>query len=59
MLNPGIGLRIGKPGKGAFVISLSYKRQMVDAQRPLNTNDIRRDEHRIYNRLAVRLGVSF
>ena len=59
MLNPGIGLRFGKPGKGAFVMSLSYKRQTVDANKPLAWNDIRRDEHRVYNRLAVRLGLSF
>ena len=59
MINPGIGLRFGKPGKGAFVISLSYKRQTADANKPLQWNDIRRDEHRVYNRLAVRLGLSF
>ena len=59
MLNPGIGLRLGKPGKGAFVLSLSYKRQAVQAQKPLQFNDITRDESRVYNRLAVRLGVMF
>jgi hypothetical protein len=59
MLNPGLGLRFGKPGKGAFLLSLSYKRQVVDANKPLSWNDIRRDEHRVYNRLAVRLGLSF
>ncbi len=59
MLNPGLGLRFGKPGKGAFLLSLSYKRQTVDANKPLGWNDIRRDEHRVYNRLAVRLGLSF
>ena len=59
MLNPGIGLRFGKPDKGAFVLSVSYKRQTVESTRPLQWNDIRRDETRVYNRLAVRLGVSF
>ena len=59
MLNPGIGMRLGKPGKGAFVLSLSYKRQAVQAARPLQFNDISRDESRVYNRLAVRLGVMF
>lgn len=59
MLNPGLGLRFGKPGKGAFLLSLSYKRQVADANKPLGWNDIRRDEHRVYNRLAVRLGLSF
>lgn len=59
MLNPGIGLRFGKPNKGAFVMSISYKRQNVEAAKPLQWNDISRDESRVYNRLAVRLGMSF
>lgn len=59
MLNPGIGLRFGRPDKGALVLSLSYKRQSVESTKPLQWNDIRRDESRVYNRLAVRLGVSF
>lgn len=59
MLNPGVGLRFGKPDKGAFVLSVSYKRQAVESTKPLQSNDIRRDESRVYNRLAVRLGVSF
>ncbi len=59
MLNPGIGMRLGKPGKGAFVLSLSYKRQTVQAEKPLQWNDIARDENRVYNRLAVRVGVAF
>ena len=59
MLNPGIGLRLGKPGGGAFLMTLSYKRQTVEANLPLGWNDIRRDESRTYNRLAVRVGVSF
>ncbi|MBO0937233.1 hypothetical protein J2I47_11800 [Fibrella sp. HMF5335] len=59
MVNPGIGMRLGKPGKGAFVLSLSYKRQAVQAQKPLQWNDISRDESRVYNRLAVRVGVMF
>ena len=59
MLNPGLGLRLGKPGKGAFTLTISYKRQAVEASRPLQTNDIRRDESRVYNRLGIRLGVSF
>lgn len=59
MLNPGLGLRLGKPGRGAFLLTLSYKRQTVTANKPLQWNDLRRDETRAYNRLAVRLGVSF
>ncbi|CCG98618.1 hypothetical protein FAES_0607 [Fibrella aestuarina BUZ 2] len=59
MLNPGLGLRFGKPDKGAFLLTVSYKRQTVESAKPLQWNDIRRDESRVYNRLAVRLGVSF
>ena len=59
MLNPGVGLRLGNPNKGAFVMSFSYKRQTAQAAKPLQWNDIRRDESRVYNRVAVRLGISF
>lgn len=59
MLNPGLGLRLGKPGGGAFLLTFSYKRQTVEASLPLGWNDIRRDESRTYNRLAVRLGIAF
>lgn len=59
MLNPSLGLRFGKPDKGAFLLTVSYKRQNVEAAKPLQWNDIRRDESRVYNRLAVRLGMSF
>ncbi|MEZ0608672.1 hypothetical protein ACAW74_09160 [Fibrella sp. WM1] len=59
MLNPGLGLRFGRPDKGAFLLTVSYKRQTVESNKPLQWNDIRRDESRVYNRMAVRLGVSF
>jgi hypothetical protein len=59
MLNPGVGLRVGKPGGAAFLMSISYKRQAVSVQQPITGNFIRRDEERVYNRLAIRLGVSF
>ena len=59
MLNPGIALRAGKPSASAFVLSLSYKRQIADVQKPLTGNDIQRDEHRIYNRICFRIGISF
>ncbi|WP_345271570.1 hypothetical protein [Nibrella viscosa] len=59
MLSPGIGLKMGRPGNTAFIMSVSYKRQEADVQKPLSGNDIRRDEHRVYNRIAFRLGVSF
>ena len=59
MINPGLALRIGKPSSTAFVLCLTYKRQEVDVQKPIVGNEIRRDEHRVYNRMAFRLGVSF
>ena len=59
MLNPGIGLAIGKPGGGSFLLSLSYKRQTAEVEKPIRWNEIMRDESRIYNRLALRLGISF
>ncbi|ADB41460.1 hypothetical protein [Spirosoma linguale] len=59
MVNPGLALRVGKPSSTAFVMSLSYKRQSVDVQKPLSSVDIQRDEHRVYNRMCFRVGVSF
>lgn len=59
MLNSGLALRVGKPSTNAFLLSVSYKRQVVDVQKPLFGADIQRDEHRIYNRLCFRIGVSF
>jgi hypothetical protein len=59
MVNPGLGLALGRPGKAAFTMSLSYKRQAASVQKPIVGNDIRRDEERVYNRLAIRLGMSF
>lgn len=59
MLNPGISLAIGKPGAGSFLLSLSYKRQTAEVAKPIRWNEIMRDESRVYNRLALRLGISF
>jgi hypothetical protein len=59
MINPGVALRVGKPSATAFVLSLTYKRQTADIQKPITGNDIRRDEHRIYNRLCFRAGITF
>ena len=59
MLNPGVGLAIGKPDGGSFLLSLSYKRQTAQVEKPLRWNEIMRDESRVYNRLALRLGISF
>lgn len=58
MLNPGLGLRLGR-SSSAFVMSLTYKRQATDVEKPLLGNDVRRDEHRVYNRLCFRAGIAF
>ena len=59
MLNPGLALRVGKPSTNGFLLSITYKRQVIDVQKPIVGNYIQRDEHRIYNRLCFRMGVSF
>ena len=59
MLNPGIGLKYGKPGSSAFTISLSYKRQEVKVNKPLFSGQTYRQEERVYNRMALRLGMTF
>lgn len=58
MLNPGIGLRLGKPGSGGLLLTLSYKHQKAQVEKPLRWNEIMRDETRYYNRLVIRLGIS-
>jgi len=59
MMNPGIGLRFGKPANSGLLLSLSYKRQVAQVEKPLRWGEISRNETRIYNRLAIRLGISF
>lgn len=59
MLNPGLGLRIGKPNGAAFTLGFSYKYQNVSVDKPLLFDQTSRVEERRYNRLLVRLGVSF
>lgn len=58
MLNPGIGLRFGKPANGGMLLSLSYKRQDAQIEKPLRWGEVIREENRVYNRLAIRLGIS-
>ncbi|TDB69178.1 hypothetical protein [Arundinibacter roseus] len=59
MLNPGLGLRFGKPDGTAFTLSLSYKYQQARLEIP-TANDIEsRVENREYNRLALRMGLLF
>lgn len=59
MVNPGIGLRIGNVNTSSFTLSLTYKRQEVSAEKPLLWNQTERNEERVYNRLAARIGISF
>ena len=59
MLNPGLGLRIGKPDGAAFTLSFSYKHQDVTVDKPPFFDQTSRVEERNYNRLLVRMGVSF
>ncbi len=59
MLNPGFGLKYGKPGSAAFTISLSYKRQEVKVNKPLQWEQTYRVEERVYNRLALKIGMAF
>ena len=59
VISPGIGFRIGKPTNANFILSLSYKRQEADAEKPLFYNELAKHETRVYNRMAFRMGVSF
>jgi len=59
MLNPGLGLRLGRPASSAFILTVGYKRQYVFVQKPISGDVISRDESRLYNRLTIRAGVSF
>ncbi|RRA98550.1 hypothetical protein [Larkinella rosea] len=59
VIAPGIGFRIGRPQNANFILSLSYKRQEAEADKPLAWNEIYKIENRVYNRLAFRLGLSF
>jgi len=59
MLNPGLGLRMGKPGGTAVTFIVSYKRQEAHITKVPQWNQLERWEDRVYNRLALRLGISF
>lgn len=58
-VSPGLGFRIGKASSTNFVLSLSYKRQEAAAEKPLFWNELAKQETRVYNRIALRAGVSF
>jgi hypothetical protein len=59
MLNPGIGLRFGKAGGTGFTLAFTYKRQEAQVEKPPLWGQTKRSEDRVYNRLALRLGLSF
>ena len=59
MLNPGLGLRMGKPGGSAVTFTMSYKRQEAHIDKFPLWDQVERSEDRVYNRLALRLGISF
>ncbi|WP_266361963.1 hypothetical protein [Tellurirhabdus rosea] len=59
MISPGVGFRIGKPQSTNFILSLSYKRQEAEAEKPLGGNELYKYETRVYNRVALRAGISF
>lgn len=59
MLNPGIGLKIGKPGEAAFTLTVSYKRQEAHIDKAPLWDQLERSEERVYNRLALRIGIAF
>lgn len=58
-ISPGLGFRIGKPTNTNFILSLSYKRQNAEVEKPLFWNELAKHETRVYNRIGVRMGVSF
>lgn len=59
MINPGIGMKYGKQGDATFTIGISWRRQEVEVSKPPLWQQIERYEQRVYNRLALRIGMSF
>ena len=59
VISPGVGFRIGRPTSTNLILSLSYKRQEADAEKPLFWGELAKHETRVYNRMAFRMGVSF
>lgn len=59
IISPGVGFRIGRPTSANFILSLSYKRQEAEAEKPLFWNELAKHEMRVYNRMAFRMGISF
>jgi hypothetical protein len=59
MVNPGFGIKYGKKNGPAFTMTMTYKRQEAHVNKPVLWDQTERSEERIYNRLALRLGMSF
>lgn len=59
MVNPGLGMKYGKPGGATFTMGLSWKRQEVDVKKPLLWEQTERFEERVYNRIVLRIGMMF
>jgi len=59
MVNPGLGIKVGKPGSAAFTLALTYKRQEAHVTKAPLWDQKERFEDRVYNRLVLRLGISF
>lgn len=59
MVNPGLGLKYGKPNQPAFTIGVGWKRQAIQVKKPPLWQIEEREEERIYNRLSLRLGMMF
>ncbi len=59
MLNPGFGFRMGSMGSTGFTMVFFYKMQKAKVDKPITGNMIERYEERTYNRVGVRLGISF
>ena len=58
-VSPSIGLRMGRPDRGNFSLSFSYRHQEASVVYALNSYWLRRTEERFYNRFAMRFGVAF
>lgn len=59
MLNPGMGLKVGRTGAAAFTLAFTYKRQEAHVTKVPFPDQKERFEDRVYNRLALRLGIVF
>lgn len=59
LLNPGIGVKFGKADGTVATIGLSWRRQEAGVNKPTFIQDTERSEKRVYNRIALRVGMAF